>query len=48
MHAAPAYIAETSPPGARGLLVSCKEAAIVGGILLGGWVGLGVRGGNTW
>ena len=35
MHAAPAYIAETSPPSVRGLLISCKEAAIVGGILLG-------------
>lgn len=35
MHAAPAYIAETSPPSARGLLISLKEAVIVGGILLG-------------
>eukprot|EP00877_Chromochloris_zofingiensis_P011610 jgi/Chrzof1/6702/Cz19g06060.t1 len=35
MHAAPAYIAETSPPSVRGLLISLKEAAIVGGILLG-------------
>lgn len=35
MHAAPAYIAETSPPNVRGLLISLKEAAIVGGILLG-------------
>lgn len=35
MHAAPAYIAETAPPSVRGLLISCKEAAIVGGILLG-------------
>lgn len=35
MHSAPAYIAETSPPAVRGLLISLKEAFIVGGILLG-------------
>lgn len=35
MHAAPAYIAETSPPSVRGVLISMKEAFIVGGILLG-------------
>ncbi|KAF8072353.1 D-xylose-proton symporter [Scenedesmus sp. PABB004] len=35
MHAAPAYIAETSPPSVRGLLISLKEAIIVGGILAG-------------
>lgn len=35
MHAAPAYIAETAPPRLRGLLISLKEALIVGGILLG-------------
>ncbi len=35
MHAAPAYIAETSPPSVRGKLISLKEAAIVGGILAG-------------
>eukprot|EP00878_Enallax_costatus_P029261 GHUV01031709.1.p1 GENE.GHUV01031709.1~~GHUV01031709.1.p1 ORF type:complete len:389 (+),score=104.35 GHUV01031709.1:962-2128(+) len=35
MHAAPAYIAETSPPAVRGLLISLKEAMIVGGILAG-------------
>jgi len=35
MHAAPAYIAETSPAKIRGLLISLKEAFIVGGILLG-------------
>ncbi|KAI8470339.1 MAG: general substrate transporter [Monoraphidium minutum] len=39
MHAAPAYIAETSPPNVRGLLISLKEAAIVGGILLGYFTG---------
>lgn len=33
--AAPAYIAETAPPSVRGLLISLKEAFIVGGILLG-------------
>jgi sugar porter (SP) family MFS transporter len=35
MHAAPAYIAETSPARVRGLLISLKEAFIVGGILVG-------------
>ena len=35
MHAAPMYIAETSPPSVRGLLISLKECFIVGGILLG-------------
>lgn len=35
MHAAPAYIAETAPAKLRGLLISLKEAFIVGGILLG-------------
>jgi len=35
MHAAPAYIAETSPPSVRGVLISMKEGFIVGGILLG-------------
>ncbi|GBF98053.1 D-xylose-proton symporter-like chloroplastic [Raphidocelis subcapitata] len=38
MHAAPAYIAETSPPSVRGLLISLKEAIIVGGILAGYFV----------
>eukprot|EP01041_Mallomonas_annulata_P011154 gene11154-23314_t len=35
MHVAPLYIAETSPNNLRGKLVSLKEAAIVGGIVLG-------------
>lgn len=35
MHAAPMYIAETSPSSVRGLLISLKEGFIVGGILLG-------------
>lgn len=39
MHAAPMYIAETSPSGIRGTLISLKEAFIVGGILLGYLVG---------
>jgi len=39
MHAAPAYIAETSPARVRGLLISLKEAFIVGGILSGYAVG---------
>lgn len=39
MHAAPMYIAETSPNQIRGTLISLKEAFIVGGILLGYLVG---------
>ena len=39
MHGAPSYIAEMSPPHIRGLLVSCKEALIVFGILMGFVVG---------
>ncbi|CAI7861503.1 unnamed protein product, partial [Closterium sp. NIES-53] len=35
MHAAPMYIAETSPPAIRGTLIALKEAFIVAGILLG-------------
>ena len=35
MHVAPLFIAETSPTDIRGKLVSLKEAAIVGGIVLG-------------
>ncbi|KAL6785000.1 hypothetical protein ACKKBG_A02020 [Auxenochlorella protothecoides x Auxenochlorella symbiontica] len=35
MHAAPAYIAETSPARARGLFISLKEAVVVLGILAG-------------
>ena len=35
MHVAPLYIAETAPDNLRGRLVSLKEAAIVGGIVLG-------------
>ncbi|KAK9824931.1 hypothetical protein WJX74_007979 [Apatococcus lobatus] len=35
MHAAPAYIAETTPARVRGLLISLKEGFIVVGILLG-------------
>lgn len=40
MHVAPLYIAETSPPDLRGKLVSLKEAAIVGGIVLGFLAGM--------
>ncbi|XP_024367113.1 D-xylose-proton symporter-like 3, chloroplastic [Physcomitrium patens] len=39
MHAAPMYIAETSPSQIRGTLISLKEAFIVCGILLGYLVG---------
>jgi MFS family permease len=35
MHAAPAYLAEVMPPSIRGAVVSGKEVAIVGGMLLG-------------
>lgn len=35
MHVAPLFIAETAPTNIRGKLVSLKEAAIVGGIVLG-------------
>lgn len=35
MHAAPMYIAETSPSKIRGTLISLNEGFIVGGILLG-------------
>lgn len=51
MHAAPAYIAEMSPPSLRGLLVALKEAAIVLGILMGQIAGLALRdvvGGWKW
>ena len=44
MHSAPSYISETAPASVRGLLISLKEGAIVGGILAGyvaasGWGG---------
>jgi len=48
MHAAPMYIAETAPSRIRGTLVSLKEALIVGGMLLGyfvGWVKIDTIGG---
>lgn len=35
MHVAPAYIAETAPASARGVLISLKEVLVVGGMLLG-------------
>ena len=35
MHAAPVYISEIAPASVRGLLVSCKEAIIVVGMLFG-------------
>lgn len=38
MHAAPVYIAEIAHEKSRGLLVSCKEAIIVVGMLLGYFV----------
>ena len=34
MHVAPLYIAETAPNDLRGKLVSLKEAAIVGEIII--------------
>lgn len=41
MHAAPVYISEIAHERSRGLLVSCKEAVIVVGMLIGylvGWI----------
>lgn len=38
MHAAPVYIAEIAHESSRGLLVSCKEAVIVVGMLIGYFV----------
>ena len=46
MHVAPLYIAETAPDNLRGKLVSLKEAAIVGGIVLGYGAGA-LFGGNA-
>jgi len=51
MHAAPAYIAETSPPQVRGLFISLKECFIVGGILAGylvSYLAVDVVGGWRW
>lgn len=49
MHVAPLYIAETAPDSLRGKLVSLKEAAIVGGIVLGYGAGaLFGEGGDGW
>ena len=42
-HAAPAYIAEMSPPHLRGTLVSLKEAMIVFGMLVGYGAGYAFR-----
>ena len=48
MHVAPLYIAETSPDSLRGKLVSLKEAAIVGGIVLGYLAGAIFGDTNDW
>ena len=48
MHVAPLYIAETSPDQLRGKLVSLKEAAIVGGIVLGYLSGAVFGDSNDW
>lgn len=48
MHVAPLYIAETSPDALRGKLVSLKEAAIVGGIVLGYAAGALFGGDGSW
>eukprot|EP01035_Chromulina_nebulosa_P022676 gene22676-29361_t len=48
MHVAPLYIAETSPSDIRGKLVSLKEAAIVGGIVLGYATGVAFNGDSNW
>ena len=39
MHGGPTYLAETTPPNVRGMVVGAKEIAIVVGILSGYWVG---------
>jgi len=39
MHGGPTYLAETTPPSVRGMVVGAKEIAIVVGILSGYWVG---------
>jgi len=48
MHSAPVYIAEISPPGVRGFLVSCKEGLIVVGMLLGNFTGFIFSTGDDW
>ena len=48
MHVAPLYIAETSPDALRGKLVSLKEAAIVGGIVIGYLAGAVFGDTNDW
>lgn len=51
MHAAPAYLAEMSPPGIRGFMVALKEGMIVLGILLSqvaGFVFKDMEGGWRW
>jgi sugar porter (SP) family MFS transporter len=48
MHVAPLYIAETSPDTLRGKLVSLKEAAIVGGIVLGYGAGALFGADSSW
>ena len=35
MHSVPVYISEIAPASVRGLLVACKEALIVAGMLVG-------------
>eukprot|EP00746_Dinoflagellata_sp_MGD_P088545 gnl/MRDRNA2_/MRDRNA2_35024_c0_seq1.p1 gnl/MRDRNA2_/MRDRNA2_35024_c0~~gnl/MRDRNA2_/MRDRNA2_35024_c0_seq1.p1 ORF type:complete len:538 (+),score=87.23 gnl/MRDRNA2_/MRDRNA2_35024_c0_seq1:140-1615(+) len=44
VHAAPAYIAEMSPPHLRGKLLSLNEAAVVSGMVLGYSVGYTLSG----
>ena len=48
MHVAPLYIAETAPDNLRGKLVSLKEAAIVGGIVIGYIAGAVLGEGGGW
>ena len=48
MHGAPPFIAETSPAALRGLLISLKEAFVVGGVALGYFVGIAYPDAGGW
>ena len=48
MHSAPPFIAETSPAALRGLLISLKEAFVVGGVALGYFAGIAYPNAGGW
>jgi len=48
MHSAPPFIAETSPAAQRGLLISLKEAFVVGGTALGYFAGIAYPSAGGW